>query len=51
MSGQSLKEPLEMQRGRMEVVCSHASKAFRRLTLGQREFLGRVTSPIKDVAL
>lgn len=50
MSGRSLREPLEMQR-RMKVVCSHASKAFRCLSLGQREFLGWFSSPIKDVPL
>lgn len=49
-SGRSLREPLEMQR-RMKVVCSHASKAFRCLSLGQREFLGWFSSPIKDVPL
>lgn len=50
MSGRSLREPLEMQR-RVKVVCSHASKAFRCLSLGQREFLGWFSSPIKDVPL
>lgn len=49
-SGRSLREPLEMQR-RMKVVCSHASKAFRCPSLGQREFLGWFSSPIKDVPL
>lgn len=48
MNGKSLREPLEMQR-RMKVVCSHPSKAFRNLSLGQREFLGWFSSPIKDV--